>query len=572
MIQNISSLKSFKSISKFYKSKFINILLIIITWMMMAILVNPIGDFPLNDDWAYGYSVKLLLEKGDFQLSGWTATNLLTQVLWGALFCLPFGFSFTALRFSTLTLGLIGVLATYGLLREINTNSKLSLLGALVVAINPLYFGLSNTFMNDVHFFGLAILSLYFFVRGLKQDSKTEIVVGTIIACLAILSRQVGLVIPLAYGCAYIFKKGVTIPNCIRAFLPAFIGLGCQVFYQTWLQLTMRAPDKYGNQFKTLFHELLKGLDNLIINFTTVTVFSLIYLGLFLFPFLLLLFTRKKHNLFHGRRKLVFLIFLGSVVALKILTSQDRLMPLFQGHVLTDFGIGPVILKNSELPKAPQLFWFTATVLGVIGAALLIQYLFLAVWQVIAKNQESEIADRRWIAVFGIAAIFIYFIPLGFVGLGAFGFYDRYLIFLLPLLMMIISVYTTSIRNWKIGYKSLSIVVIMMLLYGGFTIGATHDYLSWNRVRWQALRDLMQDEQVLPSRIDGGFEFNGWYLYRNDYDDWKYEPDKSWYWVDKDDYVVSFNPITGYEEIKRYSFSRWLPWGQDKIIVLNKKY
>lgn len=556
--------------SKLAKSDIINVLVIIAIWVIMVILVNPIGDFPLNDDWAYGYSVKVLLEQGDFQLSGWTATNLLTQVLWGALFCLPFGFSFTALRFSTLTLGLIGVLATYGLLREINTNSKLSLVGALVVAVNPLYFGLSHTFMNDVHFFGLAILSLYLFVRGLNKDSKAEIVIGTIVACITVLTRQVGLVIPLAYGCAYIFKKGITIRNGIRGFLPAFIGLSTQVFYQKWLQITMRAPDKYGNQFKTLFHEILKGFDNLIVNFATVTVFSLIYLGLFLFPFLLLLFTLKKENIFQGRRKLFFLVSLGSLVTLKLLTSQHQLMPLFRGHVLTDFGIGPVILKNSEFPKAPQLFWFTLTVLGIIGAALLIQYLFLAVWQILAKNQESQITDRRWSAVLGLSAIFIYFIPLGFMGLGAFGFYDRYLIFLLPLLMMVASVSTTSIRNWKIGYGSISVAVIMMLLYGGFTIGATHDYLSWNRMRWQALRDLMQEEQVSPSRIDGGFEFNGWYLYSDDYDDWKDEHDKSWYWVDKDDYVVSFNPLTGYEEVKLYSFSKWLPWGQGNILVLHK--
>jgi hypothetical protein len=31
------------------------------------------------------------------------------QIVWGALFCFPFGFSYTALRISTLTLGLVGV-------------------------------------------------------------------------------------------------------------------------------------------------------------------------------------------------------------------------------------------------------------------------------------------------------------------------------------------------------------------------------------------------------------------------------------------------------------------------------
>src|SRR5438093_12585801 len=95
-----------------------SIWIITIIWISMVILVNPIGDFPLNDDWAYGWTVKTLLETGVFQLSDWTATNLLPQALWGTLFCLPFGFSFTALRISTLTFGLIVVIATYRLLRR----------------------------------------------------------------------------------------------------------------------------------------------------------------------------------------------------------------------------------------------------------------------------------------------------------------------------------------------------------------------------------------------------------------------------------------------------------------------
>ena len=80
------------------------LLLVICFWIAAVIAVNPIGDFPLNDDWAYGGAVRTLIQEGDFRLSGWTATNLLGQVLWGALFCLPLGFSFTALRVSTLVL------------------------------------------------------------------------------------------------------------------------------------------------------------------------------------------------------------------------------------------------------------------------------------------------------------------------------------------------------------------------------------------------------------------------------------------------------------------------------------
>ena len=118
-------------------------------WICMILLANPIGDFPLNDDWAYAYSVQHLLQHGEFRLSDWTATNLLGQAVWGALFCLPFGFSFTTLRLSTAVLGLVGILATYGILREVNTSRQIATIGAVTLACCPIYFALSLTFMKS---------------------------------------------------------------------------------------------------------------------------------------------------------------------------------------------------------------------------------------------------------------------------------------------------------------------------------------------------------------------------------------------------------------------------------------
>ncbi len=79
-------------------------LLLASLWVASLFVVNPIGDFPLNDDWSFGLAVKNLLQTGEFHPTGWTSMPLITQTLWGALFCLPGGFSFNALRFSTLAI------------------------------------------------------------------------------------------------------------------------------------------------------------------------------------------------------------------------------------------------------------------------------------------------------------------------------------------------------------------------------------------------------------------------------------------------------------------------------------
>ena len=565
-------LLSFTSIGQPQKADIANILILIFTWIVMVILVNPIGNFPLNDDWAYGRSVQTLLEKGDFQLSDWTATNLFSQVYWGALFCLPFGFSFTALRFSTLALGLIGVVTTYGLLREVNSSYKISLLGALLVAINPIYFELSNTFMNDVPFFAFATVSLYFLLRGLKYDSTIEIIVGLLMASVAILARQAGLAIPMAFGCAYIMKKGISISNIIRGFAPASLGIALQVIYQKWLQLTMRSPYAYGDQIKTLFKEAAQGIQNIFFNYTTITLYSLIYFGLFIFPLLIILYYRNLRQL-TARQRTIFLVassFFFAVVMQRLI-SRNTIMPLV-GNVLVDFGLGPVGAINSYLPQAPRILWIVVTAIGVVGAALLLQYLFLLAAKFFVRNSSFENREKKWLNTFILAFVVIYFFPLGLLGLSSQGFYDRYLIVLLPFLMMTVLVCSSKISE-NVSDRLMPLVLMMMLIGGGFTIAATHDYLSSNRVLWQALDNLVQESQISPDRINGGFEFNGWYLcnHKN-----RISPDKainfSCLWGDKnDDYVMAFRPVNGYEEVKRYPFSSWIPFTQNHVLVLQAK-
>jgi len=74
------------------------------TWLLLWLVMQPAGNTPFNDDWAYAFAARSIAETGQFRLTGFSAPNLIAQAYWGALFCLPFGFSFTALHASTLAL------------------------------------------------------------------------------------------------------------------------------------------------------------------------------------------------------------------------------------------------------------------------------------------------------------------------------------------------------------------------------------------------------------------------------------------------------------------------------------
>ena len=60
-------------------------------------------------------------------------------------------------------------------------------------------------------------------------------------------------------------------------------------------------------------------------------------------------------------------------------------------------------------------------------------------------------------------------------------------------------------------------------------------------------------------RIQGGFEFYGWYRFdKNSVMEW---------WQKHYDYIVSFDHHEGYQVIKKQPVSWWLPWQRGDILV-----
>jgi hypothetical protein len=84
----------------------------------------------------------------------------------------------------------------------------------------------------------------------------------------------------------------------------------------------------------------------------------------------------------------------------------------------------------------------------------------------------------------------------------------------------------------------------------------------------------MVADGVSPKEIDGGFEFNGLYLFDPHFDTTKAfvenirTPDShSWWWVRNDTYLVSFGPVPGYSLVREYDFPNWLPPRQGRIVL-----
>lgn len=561
-----------KSIEKSDRIDLINIAILALVWLAMIILVNPLGDFPLNDDWAYAQSVKDFLDTGNFVLPGWAVANLLPQVFFGVLFCLPFGFSFTALRFSTLTMGLLGVIATYLLLKEISLNRKIALLGAFLIVFNPIYFGLSNTFMTDVPHYGVSILSLYLFCLGLKKDSLKIIIVSLVFGIISLLIRQVTAALLCGYAVTYVFQYKAQIQSWITAaLLFIIIPLGIQSIFSDifW----PKDFGHYGAKEEQFVSQVTSFDTEIIGNFIYFALCASLYLGLFLLPLLIIVFNFKFKQIKSRLNKKIFLsssIFLFTIIGVWLLSIQKQ-MPI-NGNVLDKWGLGPLTLRDTllssateTLPSSWEFFWILATILSVIGSALLILFIVISAYQFFFDLEFTWLARSQ--AMVNTSTAFIYFLPLGLSF-----FFDRYLLLFLPLLMSIIVCFLGDISKFRIGNKTFYLSLVTIVIFGGFTIASTHDYLSWNRIRWQAIDRVMQEQKISPEYIDGGFEFNGWYLYNSEQQIYhKRKSQEVWWWVQQDDYVISFSPIEGYDVSKQYLLKNWLPFKTDKILVLEKK-
>ena len=535
-------------------------------WVLLALIINPVGEFPLNDDWSYSRAVLSLIEHGNLQLTGFTSMPLIAQVLWGALFCLPFGFSFTALRLSTLVLGLVGIFATYGLFREIKADRTIALMATMMIAINPLYFQLSFTFMTDIPFFTVSMLSFLFILRGVSKGRNVDLYIGFLFSSVAILIRQLGIVIPLSFAMAYLIKNGLNRKTFQTALVPTIISIAILMGYQVLLRATIGLPSLYNRSYEPILESATGFLQVLIVLIDRFLV-ALVYLGLFTLPFTIILSisswrmaSAKNRRLLVGTSTGLFVIVMGWLL------WKDRTMPL-TGNILFDIGLGPALLRDvyllglPHLPSAPKAFWLVVTAVSVFGGVLIIQHLFLAATQIGTKLITSESVNNSFPMIFSFSAFTLYSVLIGLAG-----FLDRYLIWILPLLVIFTLAEANPIRLQMTDF-SFAIASVLLLVYGLFTLGATHDYLSWNRARWNALYDLMEQDHISYKNIDGGFEFNGWYAYDPKY---RMSPQKSWWWVDNDEYIVSFGPIIGYSELKRYPYNRWIPFGQDNIFVLSR--
>ena len=522
--------------------------------------INPIGEFPLFDDWSFARTVLNYQETGKLKICGWASMTLVLQTWWGILWTKLFGFSFTVLRFSTIFCAFASVVMLYKILSHQHKDYKMVSFFCLILIFNPIFFLCSLSFMTDIPFLLLMIFSSAYFYSFLSTQKSGEYIAAILLCIGALLIRQLAVIVPVSFCAAWLFKKGFSIKNLPIALLPLLIILLSLKIYAAWYHSTQDQNNLYGLRESDLLLELKSNLPGLLFK-TIVSSFTYIfYAGLFLLPAIAAFILKIKDN----KPYLKCFIWISIFLSLTILTVNFFINSRYPFEnvisILSSNGPGLYIIFDGEsyLQSNSHIYKWILRFFIIIGAAGT-SGLLIAFYHYIKQYFSDQYRRPEMIFIMVLLISNLILISTS-------NRFDRYLLTILPPLLFLIYKclpHAHSETNRNITFKII-ILIIPLIIY---TTGGTSHYFAWNRARWQGLYWLLNERGVLPENIDGGFEFNGWYCFDSEYEAVK---EKNWYWVKNNSHAIAFNQDERYTIEKPLPYFNMLKFRTDSLFVLKK--
>ena len=438
------------------------------------LLISPWRNVPVIDDWVYAWSVEHLLKTGELRILDFSSIYPIAQVLWGGLFASIAGFSFGILRLSTVVLAVGGCWAIYLTLRELGLDAVVSLLAALTVALQPVYFSLAFSFMTDVPFVALSSAALYLYVSALARNQPARLWWGGGVALLAFLIRPLGLALPLAAVAGLSLRR--------RPLLPLVTTVAAMVVL--WVAL----PHLLGRL--PVADQRVGGLSALLeVPFKDYALWNINLPFIVAFPFAPLLIA----SLVRPRRAITIgVVAIALLIGLRLALGQlPTPLPDWQTWSLQDLATRGGLLGGDLQPSA----WSVRAVpfLKVAGGVVVSS---LAVGCVGAWRRVPPAA--RVVVALALGHV-VLFNLLWF-------FNDRYYLVLAPSLAYLAAAPLAGDR------RTVWVAAPLLLLWGFISITGTRDMLATNDVVAGLAREL-EASGVPPSEIDAGYSLNGWRLY-----------------------------------------------------------
>jgi hypothetical protein len=473
------------------------------------LIIWPVADLLYGDDTPYAHMALNLAGTGHLAYNGWEAVVQLLHTYWGALVIRLFGFSFIALRLSTIPYALGAVAFCFLLVRSAGLETKAAVFVTLLLGLSPLFLPVAVTYMTDVPGLFFYFASLYFLIRAADSSANGQgygwLALGVVTGFLGGTERQVVWFVPLVVVPYLAWARRQNIQFALVAMGSWILTLGGVTAVMSWFN---RQP--YIEAPLSLFKEVERAVKRPGLELNTFARFSLMLLLMSL-PAALPLALRAWTNTWRGsrlRKSVVAALVLAVLCAVLIHPSLASIP--WVASTLNWEGINgtaplpgrPIVLTTPIRAVVALVVYITCCVLA--GELVNIRELAGRVWRAFCDPRGSSFALT---AMSLVSVVYFLMILLRAIDVDEF---DRYL---LPLLPWAATLMLLGCETDETGRRSLRRAMpyawALLAVLGAYAVITTQDLWSLARARVVATRKL---EAAGTSRtaIDAGFEYNVW--------------------------------------------------------------
>ena len=591
---------------------------------VIALLVGVAHPYPINDDWAFAYVVAGICSEGKVHPSGWIAMTLIAHALWGAVFVklLPALGIHGALRAGVFAMAAVGAGSVFVLLRDAGRPRWLAWLTAFAVFTGPISLPLTFTFMTDITYLALSLVSLCGYVRWVRSGKWNWAVMGAVFAIAATLVRQYGVLVPVAAAAGWLLVRGLNWKALLFNAGVAVFGVVAAYVVKHYFGFLSEGDNLGAAPIMRML-----GLPSVMVRLYVTMACA----GLTLLPLLPLLLPQLKRRYGAGRMTLAGVVVVAATAALLILqrvsiggrlgeyvkeTSGDLLPPLV-GNTLTLQGQLPRFMAGNEpvyltapvqlvlgilaggTALAVLLASFPASrrenlllnllrnwkklFAGLVGVAVVglavLHRLPLAVnlvliagllgaWLVrVAGREPGEVQDSATPLIAVTAAFFCLYVGVS-TCLPPY-FYDRYALPAIAALALLLAV------NFERSEASppkpaLSVAAGLAIASIAVTVVSLRGYFAFRTAAWE-LAESAVAQGVQPDEVDGGFEWSCWHAsLTQDGDQWRPRPNPKppigETKAPAREYIVSFSPLPAYVTAEEREYQEW--FGTRRLLLL----
>lgn len=469
------------------------------------LLIWPIAEIGINDDWAFTLTTLDLARTGHFIFHGWAAPMLGWQALWGALFAKLFGAGFTAVRLSMIPIAAAALLVYRAVLRGFGLNPAHATFGTLVLGIGPLFLPLSATFMTDVPCLFAILVCVYLCQRALAAPSSAR-AIGWLAAAVAA-NLALGTVRQIAWlgllvivpSCAWLLRRQRYVVPAVVVF--CCLGAVCVRQLSHWFAAQpYTAPEVLTPALFT---------PDTLLAILLWTPRSILEIGLLCLPLLILGVSaiRRPTRRQAWRMGLLFGAFVVGIAIFHAAGKTHFIEPPWLGIVGNNIGVtgfmqgGGVLFGSTRaVPDTIRLAVFTVFVVAVIAFA---EALAAFRRSDVSTAEQNPVAERRSIYVllgpFLIVYCLVFLASLAIVKTP----FDRYF-------LEVIAVLIVFILHWhqtRVSARVPALAKAMLLLFAGVSVGGMHDLFAMDRAEVRAA-DQLQRAGIPRTQIRGGFSFD----------------------------------------------------------------